>query len=171
MKNKFTTSTQVIADSYIEFHCSVYRYIYYRINREEESKDMTQDVFLRLMDYKQMLRKDTIHYFIFTIARNLVNDYLRHYYKVQEVTSYMYDRTVNYTNEVENEVIAKDLLTLEKRKLKMLPAQRRKIYAMSRFADKSTPEISAILNLSQRTVENHLFISRKEIREYIKKCI
>lgn len=42
---------------------------------------------------------------------------------------------------------------------------------MSRFEDKSSSEISAKLNLSRRTVENHLFISRKEIREYMKQCI
>lgn len=171
MKNKGTTSTQLIADSYNKYHHSIYRYIYYRINREEEAKDLSQDVFLRLMAYKQMLRQDTVRFFILTIARNLVNDYLRHYYKVQEVNSYLYDRIENHTDETENEIIAKDILTFEKRKLKMLPPQRRKIYAMNRFGDKSASEISIALNLSQRTVENHLFISRKEIREYIRKCI
>lgn len=42
---------------------------------------------------------------------------------------------------------------------------------MSRYENKSASEISASLQLSRRTVENHLFISRKEIREYIKQCI
>ncbi|MCI1683540.1 MAG: sigma-70 family RNA polymerase sigma factor [Bacteroides sp.] len=171
MENNFIKSTQIIADSYCEYRNSIYRYIYYKISKEEEAKDLTQDVFLRLIDYKQMLRKDTVRFFIFTIARNLVNDYLRHYYKVQEVTSYLYDRTEKYTNNVESEIIAKDLLMLEKRKLSILPAQRHKIYAMSRFGNKTSSEIATSLNLSQRTVENHLFISRKEVREYIKKCI
>ena len=62
-------------------------------------------------------------------------------------------------------------MACEKRKLRTLPEQRRKIYIMSRFEDKSSSEISAKLNLSRRTVENHLFISRKEIREYMKQCI
>ena len=42
---------------------------------------------------------------------------------------------------------------------------------MNRFEGKTVREISQELNLSQRTVENHLFISRKEVREYIKQCI
>ena len=42
---------------------------------------------------------------------------------------------------------------------------------MSRFEGKSASEISANLQLSPRTIENHLFISRKEIREYMKQCI
>lgn len=171
MKNKGTTSTQLIVDSYNKYHHSIYRYIYYKINKEEEAKDLSQDVFLRLMEYKQMLRQDTVRFFILTIARNLVNDYLRHYYKVQEVNSYLYDRTITYTNNIESEIIAKDLSACEKQKLRTLPTQRRKIYAMSRFKNQTASKISTLLNLSQRTVENHLFISRKEIREYIKQCI
>lgn len=171
MENPTMTSIQLVADSYTSYHRSVCLYIYYRINSKDDAEDLAQDVFLRLMDYKQMLRPDTVKFFIYTIARNLVNDYLRRHYKKQEVTSYIYEHTVTYTNETENQIIANDLLACEKQKLYTLPLQRRKIYAMSRYENKSAAEISANLQLSRRTVENHLFISRKEIREYMKQCI
>lgn len=171
MENPTMTSIQLVADSYTSYHRSVCLYIYYRINSKDDAEDLAQDVFLRLMDYKQMLRPDTVKFFIYTIARNLVNDYLRRHYKKQEVTSYIYEHTVTYTNETENQIIANDLLACEKQKLHTLPLQRRKIYVMSRYKNKSASEISASLQLSRRTVENHLFISRKEIREYIKQCI
>ena len=102
------TSPQLIADSYERYHFSVYLYIYNKVNNKEEAEDLSQDVFVRLMDYKQMLRPDTVKFFIYTI---------------------------------------------------------------SRFEDKSVTDISEELNLSRRTVENHLFISRKEVREYLKQCI
>ena len=171
MENKKMTSVQLIADSYTSSHRSVYLYICYRINNKEEAEDIAQDVFLRLMDYKQMLRPDTVKFFIYTISRNLVNDYLRRHYKKQEVNSYLYEHTVTYTNETESQVITNDLLACEKQKLFTLPLRRRKIYVMSRFEGKSASEISANLQLSPRTIENHLFISRKEIREYMKQCI
>ena len=57
------TSVQLIADSYTSYHRSVYLYICYRINNKEEAEDIAQDVFLRLMDYKQMLRPDTVKFF------------------------------------------------------------------------------------------------------------
>ena len=163
MENCMMTSPQLIADSYERYHFSVYLYIYNKVNNKEEAEDLSQDVFVRLMDYKQMLRPDTVKFFIYTISRNLVNDYLRRYYKKQEITSYMYDRT--------SCVVADDLLACEKRRVEFLPSQRRKIYVMNRFEDKSVTDISEELNLSRRTVENHLFISRKEVREYLKQCI
>ncbi len=162
---------QLIADSYERYHFSVYLYIYNKVNNKEEAEDLSQDVFVRLMDYKRMLRPDTVKFFIYTISRNLVNDYLRRYYKKQEITSYMYDRTEVSHNEVESCVVADDLLACEKRRVEFLPSQRRKIYVMNRFEDKSVTDISEELNLSRRTVENHLFISRKEVREYLKQCI
>ena len=91
MENKKMKSVQLIADSYMSYHRSVCFYIYYRINSKDDAEDLAQDVFLRLMDYKQMLRPDTVKFFIYTIARNLVNDYLRRHYKKQEVTSYIYE--------------------------------------------------------------------------------
>ena len=160
MENCMMTSPQLIADSYERYHFSVYLYIYNKVNNKEEAEDLSQDVFVRLMDYKRMLRPDTVKFFIYTISRNLVNDYLRRY-----------DRTEVSHNEVESCVVADDLLACEKRRVEFLPSQRRKIYVMNRFEDKSVTDISEELNLSRRTVENHLFISRKEVREYLKQCI
>lgn len=116
MENCMMTSPQLIADSYERYHFSVYLYIYNKVNNKEEAEDLSQDVFVRLMDYKRMLRPDTVKFFIYTISRNLVNDYLRRYYKKQEITSYMYDRAEVSHNEVESCVVADDLLACEKRR-------------------------------------------------------
>lgn len=113
MKNITMKSTQLIEDSYTNYHHSIYLYIYYRIGNKEEAEDLAQDVYVRLMDYNRILCLETIKYFIFTIARNLVNDYLRRYYKRQEVTSYIYEHTVAYTNETEARVVADDLEACE----------------------------------------------------------
>ena len=171
MENIDMSSVQLIIDSYKNYHRSVYLYILYKIRKDEDAKDLSQDVFLRLMDYKQMLRPETIKHFIFSICRNLVIDYLRRHYKMQEITSYFLDQIPTSINDVESQIIANDISTCEQERVLRLPMQRRKIYVMSRFRHKSSAYISACLGLSVRTVENHLFVSRKEIREYIQQCI
>ena len=171
MENVTDRSQSIIIDSYIEYYSRVVDFITYRINNRCDAEDLAQDVFIRLMEYKQILCEDTVKHFIYTISRNLVNDYLRRYYKRQEISSYMYDHAETCTNDTESRIISDDLAALEQRKLSVLPTQRRKIYAMSRFEDKSIADISSELNLSHRTVENHLRIGRHEVREYIRQCI
>lgn len=171
MENKTMTSARLVADSYERYHRPVFRYICSRINDCEEAKDLSQDVFVRLMEYKQMLCPDTVCSFIYTIARNLMTDYLRRYYKKQEITSYIYDASRNSVDEPENRIVADDLSRHERLRISRMPSQRRKIYIMHRFGEQSSEEISQKLNLSRRTVENHLFIGRKEVREYIRQCI
>ena len=136
-----------------------------------EAEDLTQDVFIRLLDYKQMLRPDTVKYFLFTIARNIVTDYIRRYYKKQEIDSYMYDFAVTSSNETEETIIADDLASVEQRQLSTFPEQRRIVYALSRYEGKTSAEIAEEMQLSRRTVENHLFIGRREMREFFRKCI
>ncbi len=123
------------------------------------------------MDYKQMLRPDTVKYFLFTIARNLVTDYIRRYYKKQEIDSYLYDFTVTSSNDTEEKIIADDLMAMERTRLAAMPEQRRLIYTLNRFEDKSSPEIASELELSCRTVENHLFLGRRDMRDFFRNCI
>lgn len=171
MENRTSVFTQLIANSYKEHHRSVYLYIYYRIGSKEEAEDLAQDVFVRLMEYKQLLLPETTKFLLFTIAKNLVNDYFRSYYRKQEMNSYMYEQMPVCSNDTESGILADDLATHERNRMKLLPAQRRTIYTMSRFEEKSVADISTELHLSHRTVENHLRIGRKEVREYIRRCI
>jgi len=171
MESTLNNSDRFIERSYNDYHQTILNYITYRINHKYDAEDLAQDVFIRLIDYKLMLREETVKYFLFTIARNIIIDYLRRYYKKQEITSYIYDHAVTYTNDTEPNFHAREILFLEKNKLQSFPSQRKTIYIMNRFYEKSTGEIAEELNLSKRTVENHLMIGRKVMRNYIKQCI
>ena len=164
MKSMETKAYSIIEEAYKEYYPVIYRYVRCRIRCKYEVEDLVQDVFMRLLDYDNMLQKSTIQSFLFTIARNLVIDYLRCYYKKQEMILCAYENFIE-------EIIAKDLLIIERLRLSAFPQQRRKIYSMSRFEEKTLCEISEELQLSKSTVENHLFIGRKVMRNYISMCI
>ena len=136
METITNTSDNIITNSYKEYHQVILTYITYRITHRYEAEDLAQDVFVRLLDYKQMLRPDTVKYFLFAIARNIVTDYIRRYYKKQEIDSYMYDFAVTSSNETEEAIIADDLASAEQRRLAIFPEQRR-IPASRRNPDRS----------------------------------
>ena len=171
MENRMKLSDRLITEYYEEYRQSVFFYICRRIENRSDAEDLTQDAFLRLLEYRMMIRRDTLKYFLFTIVRNLLNDYLRRYYKRQEIDRYLYDTLPVTTVEPESRMVADELRRLESRRVSALPEQRRKVYIMSRFQDKSAEDIAEELKLSRRTVENHLFISRREVREFIRRCI
>ena len=171
MENRIKLSDRLITEYYEEYRQSVFFYICRRIENRSDAEDLIQDAFLRLLEYRMMIRRDTLKYFIFTIVRNLLNDYLRRYYKRQEIDRYLYDTLPVTTVEPESRMVADELRRLESRRVSALPEQGRKVYIMSRFQDKPADDIAEELNLSKRTVENHLFISRKEVREFIRQCI
>ncbi|MDN0080420.1 sigma-70 family RNA polymerase sigma factor [Bacteroides gallinaceum] len=171
MENRIKLSDRLITEYYEEYRQSVFFYICRRIENRSDAEDLTQDAFLRLLEYRMMIRRDTLKYFLFTIVRNLLNDYLRRYYKRQEIDRYLYDTLPVTTVEPESRIVADELRRLESRRVSALPEQRRKVYIMSRFQDKPADDIAEELNLSKRTVENHLFISRREVREFIRRCI
>lgn len=171
MKDLTHTSNELIARIFMDYRQSVFFYVYKRIGKKEDSEDLVQDAYLRLLEYRTMLRPDTVKYFLFTIVRNLVIDYFRRFYKRQEVVDFLQEFSQTKTMESDSPVIIKDLQKQEWNRVRLLPRQRRKIYVMNRFEGKNLSEIASVLHLSQRTVENHLFISRKEVRMYMKQCI
>ena len=109
MKNRIKMSDQLITEYYEEYRRIVFFYICRRIDDRDDAEDLTQDAFLRLLEYRMMIRRDTLKYFLFTIVRNLVNDYLRRLYKKQEIDRYLYEVLPVSVTDLESQVIAKDL--------------------------------------------------------------
>lgn len=156
---------------YKDYRKAVENFFFSRVQNRMDSEDMTQDLFIRLMDYDRMLRADTVKSFIFTIARNMIIDYYRHFYKRLEVEDYVIQQEKNVCYEMEQKIIARNIESFEQNKLKLFPPQRRKIYYLNRYKEYSVNEISEEMSISKRTVENHLRIGRKEMREYLRKTL
>lgn len=167
-----TLNFGLIEYSYKEYRKPLYIYLCKALGDDEEARDMVQDVFLKLFEYNDMLRQNTVKSFIFTIARNLIIDYRRRHSIINEYNfyyTYLYDEcTVEDTSCM---AVVKDILCFERNIVSHLPSQRRKVYESVRYEEKSMSDISVEMNLSIRTVENHLLLGRKYVRECLRKCI
>lgn len=173
--HSLTTDDSIIETCYREHRQKILAYISYKLNNATIAEDLTQDVFLRIMECGQMIRPETVRSMLYTVARNIVIDHLRRqYYRYsshQILDATMLDSKAAASNHSESSILAADIANLEKARMQVLPPQRRKIYNMVRFEEKNVAEIAKDMSLSVRTVENHLLIGRREVREYVRKCI
>lgn len=163
-------NSNLIEYSYKEYRKPLYIYLCKAVGNEAE--DMVQDVFLKLIEYNDMLRHDTVKYLIFTIAKNLIVDYHRRRSIIKEFNSYYsYIYEECGVEDTSTKAVVNEILRIERNKVSNLPHKRRKVYELVRYEEKDMLEISFEMNLSIRTIENHLFLGRKYVRECLSKCL
>ncbi|MFA6335771.1 MAG: sigma factor-like helix-turn-helix DNA-binding protein, partial [Bacteroidales bacterium] len=89
----------------------------------------------------------------------------------QEISANMYEFLEKTTNDIESRLHEKEILHLEQNKLTTFPQKRKIVYSLCRYEEMSAFGISETLQITRRTVENHLLTSRKMMRGYIRQCI
>ena len=159
---------EVVAEAFANYHDLLLAYVYKRIHDWNDSEDVVQDVFLRLLELGDMVCTQTVRGLVFTTAQNLLVDRLRRRVRKADVYADLYERQPAVTDSTEQQIHAHSLMWAEQGHLKALPPVCRKIYYMSRFREMSVDEVSQELCINRRTVETQLFRGRKKMRTYLK---
>lgn len=163
-------SNSIISKAYAEYYSDVLRFMEYKVGVGNDAEDLTQDVFVKLLCYDSELLWASIRNLIYKISSNLVNDYWRRHYVRSEADRYLMEMQPVSGNLTEETVIGNELALEERKCLARMARKRRLIYERRRFFGESAQEIADNLNISRRTVENHLQLGYKEMRSYIRAC-
>ena len=163
-------SYTLIADAYSNHRTGLIRFFTKYVQDIPTAEDLTQDVFLRLIEWNQEIRHETVHSLLFKMARNLLSDYLRRVYVKRQYDSHVAESNILYDTSMESSIIAADIFRMECRIVAGLSRQRRTAYILNRFEGKSAADIAKIMGLSRRTAENHIFNGKKEVKEALRKC-
>ena len=164
MKQTANNQGQMIANFYTVHHAELVNYATSRLGNREESEDLVQDVFIKMMSFEGMINKETIKSFAFTIAANKIKDHLRRRifrHKMEENAKY--EMELQYSH-VERVADYHDTLHMVNDSMARLSPACAKVYRMSLFEDMTTGNIALEMNVSKRTVESQLFTSRKQVR-------
>ena len=168
MKTQSVSKTISVEDLFRNYSDRILNYIRTKIDNREEAENLAQDVWIKLLENEVAISADTALSFVYKVASNIVNDYLRKVYvriDAREEVERTYTERCPLTPI--QEYMAREVAFFEARRVECLPPQRRIIYKMSRFEEMAVGDIAQTLSLSFRTVENHLRMGRKEVREYI----
>ena len=164
MKQTANNQGQMIANFYTVYQAELVNFATSRLGNREESEDLVQDVFIKMMSFEGIINEATIKSFAFTIAANKVKDHLRRRifrHKMEENAKYEMELQHSH---VERVVEYHDTLRMVNDSMARLSPACAKVYRMSLFEDMTTGDIAQEMNVSKRTVESQLFTSRKQVR-------
>jgi RNA polymerase sigma-70 factor (ECF subfamily) len=147
------------------FQGDIYRMIYYRVRARMDAEDLTQDVFIRA--YRNIFRlrePDRFRGWLFTIAVNRINDYLRNkrvrsIFKSSDENTDFYSEASDFQEHPEalDQVLKEDFWRQIEQIANKLSKMEREVF-MLRFLDGlSITEIAQVLKKSESTIKTHLY--------------
>lgn len=141
------------------------RFLYYKTGDIDLSEDIAQDVFLKVWEKRDMIKKSTVKSLLFTMGNNLLIDYYRN-----KTTTNKHRSQLQTSLQTENQ--SPHFLMEEKEfedklntVLKMIPNGQREVFLMSRIDGLKYEEISTRLGLSIKAVEKRISKAMMIIKE------
>lgn len=161
-------SPQKFEGFFLDYYPRVKGFINGLLQDAEEAEDLSQDIFMSLWQNRGNLKQiDNLDAYLFRIARNAVFRYIERSLLFKNYQSRQLSDDNSDLYEIESELNAKELELIIAIAVERMPSQRRKIYQMSREQGISNENIARELNISKRTVENHLTQALADIRKIL----
>lgn len=152
---------------YLNYYKRTLYFITGLVKSENDAKELTQEVFIKLWTNRHSIDPEkSIHSYMYAIARNEAFNFLKH--KLVEINYISEYSAQNIETETSEEILfAKEIALLIEMSVDRMPAQRQKIYKMSRKEGLSNEEIATRLQISKKTVENQLSLALGELKRVI----
>ncbi|MCG8696791.1 MAG: RNA polymerase sigma-70 factor [Bacteroidales bacterium] len=144
------------------YYVPLLRYAKQYCQSEDEAQDIVQETFINVWEQKAQNIKTSLKAYLYTTVRNKAFNLHRH----EEVKQKHQQEVLHTGNEIadeekdNSETYTKILLTIEK-----LPGQCRRVFIMSRLHGLKHHEIAEDLQISVKTVKNHIGKALKILRE------
>ncbi|WP_192348662.1 RNA polymerase sigma factor [Algoriphagus sp. Y33] len=155
---------------YLEFWKPLFNYSFNILSEGQMVEDVLQEVFLNIWTRSG---KDSIQNFksyLFNAVRNKSISKLREV-KFSELQQEIIEGLPSESRTAEEHQEIEEKLGLIVKAAEELPERCRQIFILSRIEYVPISEISELLNISRRTVENQLTIAMKYIRQYARESV
>jgi len=154
------------------FYQPLCRYAYSFLEDKEEAEEVVQSAFITIWEKRKSIDIQTsLKSYLYRMVRNGCLNVIKHEkVKQQHVAHEMAVTEASYES-VSQKVYATELESKITEAIKVLPEQCRLVFQLSRFEELKYQEIADQLQISVKTVENHmgkaLRIMREQLKEYL----
>lgn len=143
----------------------LYHYAYSLLRNRYLSQDIVQETFINIWQNRYKLNLDLrIEPLLFTVSKRLVLDEFKKQFSSKKYLTYIAFATDYYADDLEQKIIAKDLINHVKTAAALLPKQQQAVYRMKQFDQLSNHDIAKVMNTSINTVKNQFVMASKSIR-------
>ena len=161
------SDSQLITNYYIAHRDELLAFANSRLGDGSLAEDIVQDVFLRLLSTDKMITEVTLPALVYTITRNLINDYYRRHTTYEQYEHYIKGVCSEVTT-MDSVFSAFEIMERLERGLVRLPENCREIYRLHIYGGMKVGEISRELGEGYKSVEHRLGTARKVMREYLR---
>lgn len=136
---------------------------------EEQARDIAQDIFFNIWkDRAKLSEVRSFEGYLFQMARFSVYNYYDHLDVVKKYVEEGKTRSEVTDAGPEDKLKERQIRARIAETVRSMPQRRREIFVMSRWGGYSNDEIAERLNISKRTVENHLTAAQSVLRRTLK---
>lgn len=150
------------AEIYNRYAPGMRRFVTGLVKDRAKAEDIVQNIFMRLMSSKPVFENvAAFKNWLFVCARNEVVSTLRSKWESRV------DRVETLPERISDGIQPESMTSLLNSVLSKMPKKRSEVFRMSKLEGLSVEEIAARMGISVRTVQKHLEIASREVRQYL----
>lgn len=147
-----------------KYYVRFYNFVYNLTKDLQIAEDIVQNVYMKIWINRKNLRPEqSIHNYIYVLAKHEVLNHLRDRKIYTQVEKLMIDEQP-YDFASEHAFNLKELDENIRKFIAAMPEQRRKVFILSRYKGLSNKAIADMLGLSVKTVDRHINLALKSLK-------
>lgn len=138
------------------------------LHSRDMAEEISQQIFVHTWENRQKIDPESnFRGYLYKMAKTAAFKHMAHQKVKDKYKNYKLYETPDFHESPDEIVISKEMTLLINISLENMPAQRRKVFEMSRAQGLTNDEIAQKLNISKNTVRTHLYNAMKELRELL----
>jgi RNA polymerase sigma-70 factor (ECF subfamily) len=169
LKEGNETAFEMLFRTYYKPLCN---YAYSFLNDRDEAEEVVQSAFIGVWDKRSSIEiQSSMKSYLYRMVRNSCLNVIKHANVKKQHVKYALAGGEPMDESASQSVMSQELELKIQEAMKQLPEQCRLVFQLSRFEELKYSEIAGQLNISVKTVENHmgkaLKIMRSQLKDYL----